>query len=203
MDFMNVSSIRYTRTAVFLHWLIGLSILGMFAFGWYMTGLPKDAPKVAAFDLFDLGIYTLYLAEPVSPRTLYFNLHKSIGVTLLALIILRIIWRFIHKPPAPLDSWKAWERRLSGLSHKALYVMMIAVPLSGIIMSAYGKYDVKWFGIVLIEGLDKMGVREVFLEVHEIAGLVLLAIILVHTAGALKHWIIDKDETMKRMSWWR
>lgn len=199
---MNVASIRYNRTAVFLHWLIGLSILGMFAFGWYMTGLPKEAPKVDTFDLFDLGIYTLHLSEAVSPRTLYFNLHKSIGVTLLALIIFRIIWRFIHKPPAPLDSWKAWERRLSGLSHKALYVIMILVPLSGVIMSAYGKWDVKWFGITLIEGMDHEGVREVFLEVHEIAGLVLLAVILLHIAGALKHWIIDKDETMKRMSWW-
>lgn len=199
---MNVSK-HYTRTAVILHWLIGFSILGMFLFGWYMTGLPKDGAKVAAFDLFDLGIYTLHLSEAVSPRTLYFNLHKSIGVTLLALIVFRIIWRFIHKPPAPLDSWKAWERRLSGLSHKAMYLVMIVVPLSGVIMSAYGKYDVKWFGITLIEGMDQKGIREGFLEVHEIAGLVLLAIILVHIAGALKHWIIDKDDTMTRMSWRR
>ncbi|HEX5539647.1 MAG TPA: cytochrome b [Methylophilaceae bacterium] len=198
---MNVSSTRYTKVAVFLHWLIGLSILGMFAFGWYMTGLPKDAPKTDTFDLFNLGIYTLHLSAPVSPRTLYFNLHKSIGVTLLALIVLRIIWRFIHKPPAPLDSWKAWERRLSGLSHKALYLMMIVVPLSGVIMSAYGKYAVKWFGIVLIEGMDSKPVRELFLSVHQFGGWILLAFIVLHIVGALKHWIIDKDETMRRMSW--
>jgi cytochrome b561 len=199
----DVSSTRYTRTAVFLHWLIGLSILGMFAFGWYMTGLPKDAPKTDTFDLFDLGIYTLHLSEAISPRTLYFNLHKSIGVTLLALIVLRIVWRFIHKPPAPLDSWKAWERRLSGLSHKALYLIMIIVPLSGIIMSAYGKYAVKWFGIVLIDGMDNKAIRESSLSVHEIAGWVLLAFIILHVAGALKHAIIDKDETMSRMRWRR
>ena len=200
---MNVSSIRYTRTAVFLHWLIGLAILGMLAFGLWMTGLPKDAPKVATFDMFELGIYTLHLNEAVSPRTLYFNLHKSIGITLLALILLRIVWRFIHKPPVPLDSWKAWERRLSGLSHKALYVLMIVMPLSGIIMSAYGKYSVKWFGIVLIEGMDNMEIREIFLLVHEISAWILLGIIVLHVAGALKHWVIDRDDTMRRMSWWR
>ena len=200
---MNVSSIRYTRTAVFLHWLIGFAILGMLAFGLYMTGLPKDAPKVAAFDLFDLGIYTLHVAEPISPRTLYFNLHKSIGITLLVLIVLRIVWRFIHKPPVPLDSWKAWERRLSGLSHKALYVLMIVMPLSGIIMSAYGKYSVKWFGTVLIEGMDNKSIREAFLSVHEIAAWILLCFIALHVVGALKQWAIDRDDTMRRMSWWR
>lgn len=200
---MNVSSIRYTRTAVLLHWLIGLAILGMLAFGLWMTGLPKDAPKVASFDLFELGIYTLQLDEPVSPRTLYFNLHKSFGITLLVLIVLRIVWRFIHKPPVPLDSWKAWERRLSGLSHKALYVLMIVMPLSGIIMSAYGKYSVKWFGVVLIEGMDNKPIREFFLTVHEISAWILLGLIALHVVGALKHWVIDRDDTMRRMSWWR
>ena len=145
----------------------------------------------------------MHLNEAVSPRTLYFNLHKSIGITLLALILLRIVWRFIHKPPVPLDSWKAWERRLSGLSHKALYVLMIVMPASGIIMSAYGKYSVKWFGIVLIEGMDNMEIREIFLLVHEISAWILLGIIVLHVAGALKHWVIDRDDTMRRMSWWR
>ena len=81
--------------------------------------------------------------------------------------------------------------------------MMIIVPLSGLIMSVYGKYAVKWFGIVLIEGMDSKPVRELFLSVHQYGGWILLAFIVLHIIGALKHWIIDKDETMRRMSWRR
>ena len=63
---MNQPSARYTKTAVILHWLIALGIFGMFALGWYMSELPKEAPKQIAFDLFDLGIYTWQLAEEAS-----------------------------------------------------------------------------------------------------------------------------------------
>ena len=87
---------RYTKTAVILHWLIAIFIFGMFALGWYMSDLPKEAPKAMAYDLFDWGIYTWQLAEEASPRTFYFNLHKSIGITILALIIIRILWRIFH-----------------------------------------------------------------------------------------------------------
>lgn len=191
---------RYTRTAIILHWLIALGIFAMFALGWYMTELPKDAPKALAFDLFDLGIYTLQLSEPISPRTLYFNLHKSIGVTLLALIALRILWRLTHEPPALLASLQAWERKLAKAGHHLLYLLMIAVPVSGLIMASYSKYGVKWFGMPLIAGLGNEPMRKVFVEVHEIIGIVLLAVVVLHVLGALKHKLIDKDETLKRMS---
>lgn len=90
---------RYTRTAIILHWLIALGIFGMLALGWYMTGLPKEAPKQIAYDLFDWGLVTWQLAEGASPRTFYFNLHKSIGITLFALIIFRIfgVLRIVHR----------------------------------------------------------------------------------------------------------
>ena len=84
---------RYTKTATVLHWLIAIAIFGMLALGFYMTGLPKEAPKQMAYDLFNWGIYTWQLTEEISPRTFYFNLHKSIGVTILALVIFRILWR--------------------------------------------------------------------------------------------------------------
>lgn len=191
---------RYTKTAIVLHWLIAFGILCMFGIGWYMSGLPKDAPKAMAYDLFDLGIYTWQLAEAVSPRTFYFNLHKSIGVTLLALITFRVFWRLTHEPPALLPTLKTWEKKLASVSHKALYFLMFAVPVSGLIMATYSKFGVKWFGFPLIPGLDNKAVRETFLEVHEIAGIILLLVIILHVAGALKHKLIDKDETLKRMS---
>ncbi len=185
--------------AIFLHWLIALGILGMFALGWFMTDLPKEAPKQMSYDLFNWGIYTWELAKEESPRAFYFNLHKSIGVTLLALIVFRVLWRVTHKPPAPLASYQAWERKLATGAHHLLYMLMVIIPASGLVMSVASKYGVKWFGIKILGGLDDKSLREIFHEVHEIAGLVLFIIIVLHILGALKHKFIDKDKTMSRI----
>jgi len=196
---MAATSTRYTKTAVVLHWLIGVGIIFMLALGWYMCDLPKEGAKTAVFDLFDLGLYNLHLTDAVSPRTFYFNLHKSIGVTVLALIALRVLWRITHKPPALLASYKPWEKKLAHATHHTLYLLMMAMPLSGLIMAAYSKYGVKWFGIQLIAGLDDNAKREIFVEIHEFLALVFAVVIVLHVSGALKHKFIDKDDTLKRI----
>ena len=194
------TSTRYTKTAIILHWLIAFLIFGMFALGWFMTELPKDAPKELAHDLFNLGLYTWQSAEAVSTRNFYFNLHKSLGITILALIALRVLWRITHRPPAMLTSYKAWEKKLANGTHHLLYLLMVAVPITGLIMAICGKYGVKWFGFELMSGLENKPVRDVFEVAHEFIGLFMLVIIAIHFAGALKHKFIDKDETLKRMS---
>lgn len=194
-----MSTQRYTKTAI-LHWLIGALIVFMFLLGWYMTELPKDADKVMSFDLFDLGIAQWNVAQEMSPRTFYFNLHKSLGVTILALVLFRIYWRLSHRPPALLSSLKAWERKLAAGGHHSLYLLMVLIPVAGIIMSLYSKYGLQWFGIKLLEGLDNKDLRETFAEVHELLGTAMLVVLAVHVLGALKHRLIDKDDTMKRMS---
>lgn len=191
---------RYTKTAIVLHWLIAIAIFGMFALGWYMSEIPKEAPKQMAFDVFDWGIYTWQLAEAASPRSFYFNLHKSIGVTILALIAFRMFWRITHKPPALLSSYKAWERKLATGTHHFLYLLMFALPISGFIMAINSKYGLKWFGLDFVGGLDNEGVRDAFKEVHEIVGVVMLVLLILHIGGALKHKYLDKDDTMQRMS---
>lgn len=197
---MNQASTRYTKTAVLLHWLIALVIFAMFALGWYMDELPKEAPKQIAFDLFDLGIYTWQLAAEVSPRTFYFNLHKSIGVTLIALIAIRILWRITHRPPAMLTSYKPCEKKLATGIHHTLYLLMVAMPITGLLMAIYSKYGVMWFGMDFIAGLDNSDMRGIYKEAHEIVGTLLLLAIIIHIVGALKHKLIDKDGTMDRMS---
>lgn len=191
---------RYTKTAVVLHWLIAIAIFGMFALGWYMSELPKEGPKQMGFDLFDLGIYTWQLAEEASPRTFYFNLHKSIGVTILALVIFRLIWRITHKPPAMLSSYSVLERKVASGAHHLLYLLMIVLPISGLLMTLYSKYGLKWFGIDFLPGLDNPSLRDIFKESHEIIGVIILLVIIAHIFGALKHKLIDKDETMQRMT---
>ncbi|MDI1308907.1 MAG: cytochrome b [Methylotenera sp.] len=194
------TSTRYTKTAVILHWLIAIFLVGMFILGWFMTEIPKEAPKQTAFDLFDLGIYSWQVAQEITPRAFYFNLHKSLGLTIFALIAIRILWRIAHKPPALLTSYSALERKLATGTHHLLYTLMVVIPLTGLVMSIYGKYSVNWFGIELIKGADNKGIRDIFESTHELLGIVLLAFVALHVAGALKHKLIDKDETLKRMS---
>ena len=136
---MKQTPTSYTKTAIVLHWLIAIFIALMFVLGWYMAELPKEAPKQMAYDLFDLGIYTWQVAEEVSPRTFYFNLHKSLGLTVLALIVFRILWRITHTPPAALSSYKAIEKKVAKATHHSLYLLMLAVPVTGLTMAINSK----------------------------------------------------------------
>lgn len=190
---------KYTNVAIVLHWLIGIAILFMFVLGWFMTELPKETPKTTSFDIFNLGLITWGVEEEQSQRSFYFNLHKSVGLSLLMLIVLRMYWRFTHRPPAFLNSMKHWEKRLAKATHHSLYLLMFLIPLSGIIMSAGSKYGIKWFGIKVIPGFDDKAIRELFYEFHEIFGLLLLLILILHILGAVKHSIVDKDGTLRRM----
>ena len=190
---------KYTNVAIVLHWLIGIAILFMFVLGWFMTELPKETPKTTSFDIFNLGLITWAVEEEQSQRSFYFNLHKSVGLSLLMLIVLRMYWRFTHRPPAFLNSMKLWEKRLAKATHHSLYLLMFLIPLSGIIMSAGSKYGIKWFGIKVIPGFDDKAIRELFYEFHEIFGLLLLLILILHILGAVKHSIVGKDGTLRRM----
>ena len=191
--------ISYTKTAKLLHWLIALGIFGMFALGWFMADIPKEAAKQTVFDIFDLGVFHWTVAEEISPRSFYFNVHKSFGVTIFALILIRIFWRITHQPPAILTTYKAWESKLATVAHRLLYALMLILPLSGVIMAVYSKYGIKWFGVNFIKGLDNNPMRLIFKNVHEIIGLILVTVIVIHILGALKHKFIDKDETLNRM----
>ena len=190
---------QYNNISIFLHWLIAAGIVFMFILGWFMDTVPKDAAKSSTFDLFNMGLYVWELSKEVSPRSFYFNLHKSVGISLFALIILRILWRLTHKPPALLDSMKTWEKKLATGAHYGLYFLMVATPLAGIIMSISSKYGIHWFGIKLVGGIDNKASRELFYEFHEIFGLLILLILFFHIAGAFKHALVDKDGTIRRM----
>jgi cytochrome b561 len=190
---------QYTSTAKVLHWLIAAGIIFMFILGWYMEALPKEAPKSSSYNLFNLGIYTWELAKETSPRSFYFNLHKSIGISLFVLIVFRFYWRFTHRPPALLETMKNWEKKLATAAHHGLYLLMILTPLAGIIMSIASKYGIKWFGIEIISGIDDKGLRELFHEFHIIFGILILVILFFHISGALKHSLVDKDGTIQRI----
>jgi cytochrome b561 len=197
---MNDSVQRYNKVAIILHLVVAVFIFALFGLGWYMSDLPKDLPKVPSIDLFDLGFYTIQFAEPVTPRTFYFGLHKSLGVTVFALILFRVFWRLTHAIPAYPVTMKDWEKKLAEWTHKALYLLIVAVPLSGVVMTVFSKYGLLWFGVRLAQGLDNEPLRQIFKEAHEVTGVVLLVLIALHVVAAIKHQVIDKDNLLKRMS---
>ena len=196
---MSSNTKKYNNIAIIMHWLIAIGICFMFYLGWFMEALPKEAPKSSSYDLFNIGIYSWELTKEESPRAFYFNLHKSIGLTIFALIIFRILWRWTHRPPTLIETMKLWEKRLATVAHYGLYLLMFLIPSSGIIMSIGSKYGIKWFGIKVIPGIDNSQLRELFLEFHQIFGILILCVLFFHIIGALKHSIIDKDGTLRRM----
>jgi cytochrome b561 len=168
---------KYTKMAIGLHWLIGIAILAQLALGLYMVDIPKET----------------------AGRAWYFNLHKSIGVTLALFILLRIWWRLSHRPP-PLERLIAkWQVVASQISHGILYLCMVAMPVTGMIMSSYSKYGVKAWGMQLIAGSDDKDAREFWLALHELTAEILMVVIAIHVIAALKHLMIEKNGVFQRM----
>lgn len=196
---MNATVQKYSKSAIILHWLTALLIFALFGLGWYMTSLPQKAPKSTTLDLFNLGFYTMQFSEAISPRTFYFNLHKSLGITLLVLLALRMVVRIRQGYPAFPATMQAWEVKLAELTHRLLYVLMIAVVFAGFGTALYSKYGIRWFGLPVAAGLDNSGLRDIYREFHEVLGWTMLVIIVLHILAALKHKFVDKDKVMDRM----
>jgi len=179
---------RYTSIAIAFHWIVALLIV-------VNIGLAWTWPYVAD--------------ESVRPLI---NNHKSIGITLLGLITLRLLWRLTHRPPALPPHHQPWEKRAAHTVHIALYVVMFAMPLSGWIMdSAYkdaATHPNFWFGlfewprlgfVMTLDPATKTQVHDIGGEVHEIAAFILYGLVGIHIAGALKHQWIDKERELARM----
>ena len=126
--------------------------------------------------------------------------HKSVGITILALALLRLAWRWFERPPPP-PPMPRWQAIASRLNHGALYLLLFALPLSGWLMSSAAARPVSWFGLVQLPDFvaPDPGLKEVFEEVHEVLVNVLLALVILHVAAALKHQFIDRDGLLFRM----
>jgi cytochrome b561 len=183
MDTTHISAARYSRGAIALHWIIALMIMLNFALAWISEDLPKE------------------------DRAVMLGNHKAIGITILALTVLRILWRLTHKAPPLVETLKAWEAALSKVTHALFYLLMLAIPIAGWgLSSAWGKgKPVSIFGLfdvpALPVGSDKPTV-EMFGELHEVAATIMLVLLALHIGAAIKHHWIDKDGTLRRMVPW-
>lgn len=171
-------SARYTPTAIGLHWLVAIALIGTFALGLYMHELPLSPDKLRLY-----------------------SWHKWAGVTIFLLVLLRIVWRLTHRPPAPPAGMPAWQRHAADAVHVLLYVLMVAVPLSGWLMSSAKGFQTVWFGVLpLPDLLDKnKELGELLATVHKTLNLSMAGLVLAHAGAALKHHLIDRDEVLARM----
>ncbi len=171
-------SARYTTTAIVLHWLTALLLFVVFPLGLYMHELKLSPLKLQLY-----------------------SYHKWIGISLLLLAVLRVLWRSTHTPPPLPVTMARWQKRASSAVHLLLYVLLLAVPLSGWLMSSAKGVQTVWFGLLPLPDLlekDK-ALGQLLGSVHESLNYLLLLLVLAHIAAALKHRYIDRDEVMKRM----
>jgi cytochrome b561 len=127
-------------------------------------------------------------------------LHKSLGITILGLAIIRLVWRLLNPVPST-NGLRTWERVLARLSHLLLYALIFAMPLTGWMMSSARNFPVSWFNLVQLPNLVAPG-RETYELMHDLHGALFAALVLVallHVAGALKHHFLDRNDVLKRM----
>ena len=170
---------RYTKTAMLLHWLIAILIIGAFTMGLVMTDIPGFTPT----------------------KLKYYSWHKWAGVTVLALAALRLLWRRANRPPAHPAGMPAWQIRAADVTHVALYVLMFAVPLSGYFFSLAAGYPVVYFSkfpLPVLIGPDPV-LRETLRGLHYWLNMLLAGLVALHVLAALKHLLIDRDGIMQRM----
>ncbi len=169
---------RYTRTSIFLHWLLAAALLAQIGFGWFLQDVPRGTPD----------------------RTIYTNLHKSTGMIIGVLILLRLCWRLTHRAPALPSSMPAWERVAAKWSHILLYACMLVMPLSGYIASNFSKYGVNFFNSIKLApwGVDDKQIYAFFNTTHVITSYLFVTLITLHVIAALRHLVV-RDRIFNRM----
>jgi cytochrome b561 len=170
---------RYTPTAIALHWLIALLIIGSFTLGLVMTDIPGLTPT----------------------KLRYYSWHKWAGVTVLLLATLRLLWRLGHAAPRYPDSMPRWQQSSAHALHGLLYLLILAVPLSGYFYTLAAGVPVVWFGVLKLPVLiapDPV-LKPVLKAVHYWLNMLMAGAVGLHVAAALKHLLVDRDGIMGRM----
>ncbi|WP_158702874.1 cytochrome b [Melaminivora suipulveris] len=169
---------RYDRVSRALHWLMALLLLGQIALGLWMIGLPKDGTGL---------------------RASWFNVHKSWGMVLGLLIVLRLAWALLRPRVAPLPQAPALQRAARG-THALLYALMLAMPLSGFLGSVYSGYPIRFFGLRLPTLAARWdGAKELLSSVHYWSAMALIGLIALHLAAFAYHQFVLREPLLQRM----
>jgi cytochrome b561 len=175
---MTTTPVSWSTVARFFHWSTAVLILAMFVLGW------------------------LAVSYPLSPTKLkLFNWHKSLGLFVLAWVLLRLLWRLTHPAPALPAELSPAERWAARLSHGGLYCLMIAMPASGWVINSAADFPLKWFGLFAVPQLvaPDEALQDVAEAAHFTMFWALLVLIILHTAAALHHHFVRKNNVLRRM----
>lgn len=169
---------RYNGLAMLLHWLIALLIFGLFPLGLYMHDLPLSVLKIELYAW-----------------------HKWFGITVLLLVLLRIVWRGTHRPPALPASIPRWQQGVAEWMHGLLYGLIFFIPLSGWMLSSAAGVQMVWWGVLPLPMLlpASKSLAHALVLVHATLNYTLAALVVVHVAAAIKHQFIDRDGVLSRM----
>lgn len=167
----------YNRGAIALHWITAALIVVNLALGVSMVGLP------------------------ISPRKLsWYVVHKSIGITIFMLTSLRLAWRALHPHPAPV-AMPAWQRRAAAASHALLYVLLLGIPVSGWLYSSATGVQVVYIGLLPLPDLvaRNRALGDALRLVHVGLDMLLVAVVCLHAAAAVRHHVVGRDRVLARM----
>lgn len=175
---MQTPMTKYPVISMALHWLMAILIISAFALGTYMVDMRISPTKLK-----------------------YFSWHKWLGVTILALVAVRLLVRLVKGAPPHLASLKPWEKSLAGATHFVLYLLMFSVPITGYLYSYAAGFPVVYFGLVQLPAIvgPYPELKDAFKEAHEVLTNIMAVLVVMHFAAALKHKLIDKDQTLSRM----
>jgi cytochrome b561 len=163
----------YGSVNKFLHWTIGLLIIGMLVFGYFLS---------------DFANHEVY------------NIHKLIGLTILLLVLIRIIWVSTNGRPKLTEPMPKWERILAYSTEGLLYICMVLMPVFGWLGTSYYGYAPMLFGHSLgLPVIPNQHYASFFMGLHGDVAIILIALISLHVLGALKHFVINKDDVLQKM----
>lgn len=180
---------RYTSIAISLHWLIAILLIGLIAIGKYMNELEET--DHLRFELIQW--------------------HKSFGILVLLLVLIRIVWRFAHRPPRLSSKMPSWERFAASATHVFMYLLMLVIPISGWVMVSASPLNlatelfgaIPWphlpFASAGFTDADKESVSELSNQAHHLLANGLLILVLLHIGAALRHQFVLKDNLLSRM----
>lgn len=170
---------RYTKTAMLLHWLTALLIVAAFTLGLIMTDIPGITPT----------------------KLKYYSWHKWLGVTVLALACLRLLWRQFNTAPPHPASMAVWQKKSAGAMHVLLYILIVAVPVSGYFYTLSAGIPVVYLGLFKLPVLMQANpeLKPVLKQIHYVLTMTMAAAVAAHALAALKHHFIDRDGVLQRM----
>ena len=180
---------RYSAAARTLHWVTALLIFAIVPLGWIFAEFKTKGKPPTGFEA----------PIPGTPFA-YASVHKTIGLTIFVLVLARIVYRFVNRPPVLPGTMAPWEKGLAHASHWLLYLTLIVMPVSGYIMSSSGKNPISILGLVNFPKLPiAKETGDVAKEIHLFTQYALYALVIAHIGAIVWHLAVRRDGVLDRM----